>query len=250
MSPRSCGGQQVIRPARSAAGGHLELLCSRRDQIVFLARGAPHRGAPAMRRCCTATKRAVQRARGEDAWTNPAAIMPGPHAPVLARHDARPCNRPKRKVLYARQPTPWQAEDSTESAICSDCNEVVAICWWQSVTVTCRRPIRGQAAPDPWPGSNRNSAMLYDSASSAPASSSSCCRTRAAFVDVDSPMTRRPVNVVHSRANSPTVWDFPAPTGAMSAVVMVSAVSICTTASRCSGIERHNSRHGESPPLD
>ena len=31
--------------------------------------------------------------------------------------------------------------------------------------------------------------MLYDSASSAPASSSSCCRTRAAFVDVDSPMT-------------------------------------------------------------
>ena len=51
--------------------------------------------------------------------------------------------------------------------------------------------------------------MLYDSASSAPASSSSCLRTRAAFVDVDSPMTRRPVNVVHSRANSPTVWDLP-----------------------------------------
>ena len=39
-SPRNRGGQQVTQAARSAAGGHLEPLCSRRDQIVFLARGA------------------------------------------------------------------------------------------------------------------------------------------------------------------------------------------------------------------
>ena len=47
-------------------------------------------------------------------------------------------------------------------------------------------------------------------------------------------MTRRPVNVVHSRANSAMVWLLPAPAGAISTVVAVAAVSIMTTASRCS----------------
>ena len=47
-------------------------------------------------------------------------------------------------------------------------------------------------------------------------------------------MTRRPVNVVHSRANSAIVWLLPAPAGAISTVVAAVAVSIMTTASRCS----------------
>ena len=47
-------------------------------------------------------------------------------------------------------------------------------------------------------------------------------------------MTRRPVNEVHSRANSAMVWLLPAPAGAISTVVAVVAVSIVTTASRCS----------------
>jgi hypothetical protein len=34
-----------------------------------------------------------------------------------AGQDARPRNRPDREVLYARQPIPRQAEDSTESPI-------------------------------------------------------------------------------------------------------------------------------------
>ena len=47
-------------------------------------------------------------------------------------------------------------------------------------------------------------------------------------------MTRRPVNEVHSRANSAIVWLLPAPAGAISTVIAVAAVSIMTTASRCS----------------
>ena len=47
-------------------------------------------------------------------------------------------------------------------------------------------------------------------------------------------MTRRPVNVVHSRANPAMVWLLPAPAGAASTMVAVAAVSIITTASRCS----------------
>ena len=47
-------------------------------------------------------------------------------------------------------------------------------------------------------------------------------------------MTRRPVKVVHSRANSAMVWLLPAPAGATSTVVAAVAVSIMTTASRCS----------------
>ena len=47
-------------------------------------------------------------------------------------------------------------------------------------------------------------------------------------------MTRRPVKVVHSRANSAMVWLLPAPAGATSTVVAAVAVSIITTASRCS----------------
>ena len=47
-------------------------------------------------------------------------------------------------------------------------------------------------------------------------------------------MTRRPVKVVHSRANSAMVWLLPAPAGAISTVVAAAAVSIMTTASRCS----------------
>ena len=47
-------------------------------------------------------------------------------------------------------------------------------------------------------------------------------------------MTRRPVKVVHSRANSAMVWLLPAPAGATSTVVAVVAVSIIITASRCS----------------
>ena len=47
-------------------------------------------------------------------------------------------------------------------------------------------------------------------------------------------MTRRPVNEVHSRANSAMVWLLPAPAGAISTVVAAAAVSISTTASRCS----------------
>ena len=47
-------------------------------------------------------------------------------------------------------------------------------------------------------------------------------------------MTRRPVKVVHSRANSAMVWLLPAPAGATSTVVAAAAVSIITTASRCS----------------
>ena len=47
-------------------------------------------------------------------------------------------------------------------------------------------------------------------------------------------MTRRPVNEVHSRANSAMVWLLPAPAGAISTVVAAAAVSIITTASRCS----------------
>ena len=55
-------------------------------------------------------------------------------------------------------------------------------------------------------------------------------------------MTRRPVNVVHSRANPAIVWLLPAPAGAIStvmavtAVTAVTAVSIMTTASRCSPV--------------
>lgn len=51
-------------------------------------------------------------------------------------------------------------------------------------------------------------------------------------------MTRRPVRVVHSRANSATVWLLPAPAGATSTVVAAAAVSIITTASRCSAVNR------------
>ena len=47
-------------------------------------------------------------------------------------------------------------------------------------------------------------------------------------------MTRRPVKVVHSRANSAMVWLLPAPAGATSTVVAAVAVSIIATASRCS----------------
>ena len=47
-------------------------------------------------------------------------------------------------------------------------------------------------------------------------------------------MTRRPVNEVHRRANSAMVWLLPAPAGAISTVVAAAAVSIMTTASRCS----------------
>ena len=47
-------------------------------------------------------------------------------------------------------------------------------------------------------------------------------------------MTRRPVKVVHSRANSAMVWLLPAPAGATSTVVAAVAVSIMATASRCS----------------
>ena len=47
-------------------------------------------------------------------------------------------------------------------------------------------------------------------------------------------MTRRPVKVVHSRANSAMVWLLPAPAGATSTVVAAVAVSIMITASRCS----------------
>ena len=43
--------------------------------------------------------------------------------------------------------------------------------------------------------------------------------TRAALVEVVSPMTRRPVNAVHSRANPAMVWLLPAPAGAISTVV-------------------------------
>ena len=49
-------------------------------------------------------------------------------------------------------------------------------------------------------------------------------------------MTRRPVNEVHSRANSAMVWLLPAPAGAISTVVAVVAVSIIITASRCSAL--------------
>ena len=74
--------------------------------------------------------------------------------------------------------------------------------------------------------------MLYDSARP------SCCRTRAALVAVVSPITRRPVNEVHSRANSAIVWLLPAPAAATSAVVAVVAVSIMITASRWPGFSR------------
>ena len=47
-------------------------------------------------------------------------------------------------------------------------------------------------------------------------------------------MTRRPVKVVHSRANPAIVWLLPAPAGAISTVVAAAAVSIITTASCCS----------------
>ena len=49
-------------------------------------------------------------------------------------------------------------------------------------------------------------------------------------------MTRRPVKVVHSRANPAMVWLLPAPAGATSTVVAAAAVSIITTASRCSAV--------------
>ena len=49
-------------------------------------------------------------------------------------------------------------------------------------------------------------------------------------------MTRRPVKVVHSRANSAMVWLLPAPAGATSTVVAAAAVSIIATASRCSAV--------------
>jgi hypothetical protein len=51
-------------------------------------------------------------------------------------------------------------------------------------------------------------------------------------VAVASPITRRPVNVVHSRANWAMVWLLPAPAAATSAVVAVVAVSMVSTASR------------------
>ena len=47
-------------------------------------------------------------------------------------------------------------------------------------------------------------------------------------------MTRRPVSVVHSRANSAMVWLLPAPAGAISTAPAVAAVSIIVTASLCS----------------
>ena len=47
-------------------------------------------------------------------------------------------------------------------------------------------------------------------------------------------MTRRPVKLVHSLANPAMVWLLPAPAGAISTVVAAAAVSIITTASRCS----------------
>jgi hypothetical protein len=65
----------------------------------------------------------------------------------------------------------------------------------------------------------------------------SYARTRAALAEVVSPMTRRPVNDVHSRANSAIVWVLPAPAGAISTVAVVAAVSIMTTASRCSAVD-------------
>ncbi len=49
-------------------------------------------------------------------------------------------------------------------------------------------------------------------------------------------MTRRPVNVVHSRANSAMVWLLPAPAGAISTTAALVAVSIVVTASRCSAL--------------
>jgi hypothetical protein len=49
-------------------------------------------------------------------------------------------------------------------------------------------------------------------------------------------MTRRPVKVVHSRANSAMVWLLPAPAGAISTVLAAAAASIITTASRCSPV--------------
>ncbi len=82
-------------------------------------RRAPHRTAPARR--CHASARRQGGPCGR--WvrtpepTQPT-IMPGPHTrPAGAGQDARPRNRPDREVLYARQPIPRQAEDSTESAI-------------------------------------------------------------------------------------------------------------------------------------
>ena len=72
--------------------------------------------------------------------------------------------------------------------------------------------------------------MLYDSAKPSLAS------TRAALVDVARPITRRPVNEVHSRANPAMVWLLPAPAAATSAVVAVVAVSIVITASRCPAV--------------
>jgi hypothetical protein len=50
-------------------------------------------------------------------------------------------------------------------------------------------------------------------------------------------MTRRPVNVVHSRANSAMVWLLPAPAGAISSVVAAAAVSIVTTAVALPGVQ-------------
>ena len=49
-------------------------------------------------------------------------------------------------------------------------------------------------------------------------------------------MTRRPVKQVHSRANSAIVWLLPAPAGAIRTVVAAAAVSMMTTASRCSAL--------------
>ncbi len=74
--------------------------------------------------------------------------------------------------------------------------------------------------------------MLYDSARP------SLAKTRAAFVAVVNPITRRPVNDVHNRANPAIMWVLPAPAAATSAVADVVAVSIVTTASHCSAFSR------------